>query len=93
MPEADQLFNDVKKLKVTNQYYNRCLKEIGSAAKVSAVLSSHLARHTFATIGINKGIKLEVMQSLLGHSDIKTPQGYAELFDTTKREELSKWNK
>jgi site-specific recombinase XerD len=93
LPEADKLLTEIKGLKYSNQYYNRCLKEIGSLSGVATKLSSHLARHTFATIGLNKGIKIDVMQSLLGHSDIKTTQGYAKLLDSTKWEELSKWNK
>lgn len=93
LPEAVKLLLEVKGLKYTNQYYNRTLKSIGEVAGIKTSITSHLARHTFATIGLNKGIKMEVMQSLLGHSNIKITQGYAKLLDSTKREELNKWSK
>ena len=93
LPEANTLLQEVVKLKYSNQYYNRCLKELGKLSGIDQPLTSHLARHTFATIGINKGIKVEIMQELLGHSDIKTTQGYAKLFNKTKWEEMGKWDK
>lgn len=39
----------------------------------------HDLRHTFASILINKGVGLEVIGKLVGHSNIKTTQRYAHL--------------
>lgn len=90
LSQAAELWPAVVGKKYTNEYYNRSLKEIGKAAGIAQPLTSHLARHTFATIGLSKGIRIEYMQSFLGHSNIKTTQGYAKLMDKNKFEELAK---
>jgi site-specific recombinase XerD len=94
LPQAVALLPHVYGQSFTNQYFNRVLKDIAKAAGITSVLvTAHVARHTFATIALNKGTRLEVVQSLLGHSNIKTTQGYANLFEATKFEGLALWNK
>ena len=39
----------------------------------------HLMRHTFATSALNRGMRLDTIQKLLGHTNIGTTQIYAEL--------------
>lgn len=39
----------------------------------------HVFRHTFATHALNSGMKLEVVQAILGHEDAATTQIYAKL--------------
>lgn len=92
LPQAVALWPQITGLSYSNQYFNRCLKEIGKAAGLKTNITAHVARHTFATIALNKGIRLEVVQSLLGHSSIKTTQGYAHLMESTKFSELAKWD-
>jgi len=65
---------------LSNQKYNSYLKELAIRAKISKNLTSHLARHTFATtITLNEGVPLEVVSKMLGHSDTKTTQIYAKI--------------
>ena len=65
---------------LSNQKYNSYLKELSIRAKISKNLTSHLARHTFATtITLNEGVPLEVVSKMLGHSDTKTTQIYAKI--------------
>ncbi len=92
LPQAVELLQLVLGKTYSNQYYNRTLKEIAKVAGIGKDVTSHLARHTFATLGSSKGIKLEVMQALLGHANIKTTQGYAKLMDVTKFTEIAKWH-
>ncbi|MCA0381720.1 MAG: tyrosine-type recombinase/integrase [Bacteroidetes bacterium] len=92
LPQALKLWPEIQGLKYSNQYFNRALKDIGKAAGLTTNITAHIARHTFATIAINKGIRLEVVQKLLGHANIKTTQGYAHLMQSTKFTELSKWD-
>lgn len=65
--------------KITNQKYNEYLKEIAAEAEIHKPLTSHSARHTFATYLLNKDIPIESVSSALGHSNIKQTQHYAKL--------------
>jgi integrase/recombinase XerD len=47
-------------------------------------VTCHTARHTFATISLQKGVPLEIVSRLLGHSDLKTTQIYARIVDSWK---------
>lgn len=60
------------------------LKKWADSAGINKNVTLHVGRHTFATFLLNKGVKLEVVSELLGHSDIKTTRVYAKLVDETK---------
>jgi integrase/recombinase XerD len=47
--------------------------------RVNIHVFPHLLRHTFATVLLQSGAKLEVVQELLGHESPKTTQVYAKL--------------
>jgi integrase/recombinase XerD len=47
----------------------------------------HCLRHTFASELLNAGMRLEVLQQLLGHEDIEMTRRYARLTDKTREEE------
>ena len=55
------------------------LKRIGEKAGCSVRISPHVARHTFATLALAKGMPLETLQKVLGHKTIISTQVYAEL--------------
>jgi len=40
---------------------------------------SHLPRHTFATMSLSKGVPMESVSKMLGHTNIKTTQIYARI--------------
>jgi len=61
-----------------------CLKKAGLSHKP---YSPHCLRHTFATEVLNAGMRLEVVQQLLGHKDIEMTRRYARLSDSTREEE------
>ena len=75
-----------------NQVTNRYLKEIMNEAKINKKISFHCARHTFATIGIELGIPIEIISDLLGHSDLKTTKIYSKILDYKKVEYMKKWD-
>ncbi|MBN2778865.1 MAG: site-specific integrase [Bacteroidales bacterium] len=77
----------------TNQKYNDALKEVGIEAKIAKALTSHVARHTFATISIDLGIPIEIISKLLGHKKIKTTQIYAQIKNPVLDKYMQNWNK
>jgi integrase len=70
--------NGWKVPKLTNQKYNGLLKTIGATIGIER-MHSHLARHTFATYFLSKDTRIEHVQKMLGHKDIKTTQRYAKV--------------
>ncbi|MGB3210220.1 MAG: tyrosine-type recombinase/integrase [Desulforhopalus sp.] len=44
----------------------------------------HCLRHTFATDMLNAGMRIEVLQQLLGHHEIGVTMRYARLIDQTR---------
>ena len=75
-----------------NDVANRQLKLLCLRAGIKKHVTFHIARHTFATISLNKGIPIEVVSSLLGHNNIQTTQVYTKIMDITKKEMMEKWN-
>lgn len=66
----------------SNQKMNEYLKEIANICNIKVRLTTHVARHTFATtILINNGVAIETVSKLLGHSKLSTTQIYAKLRD------------
>lgn len=74
--------------KISNQVYNRELKQIGIAAGISIPLHSHLARHTFATFMLRNGVKIENLSKMLGHTNIKQTQRYAKVLAESVHEDF-----
>ncbi len=73
-------------------YINRCLKQIAKAAGITKQLTFHTARHTFATGFLNAGGKVEVLQRILGHSDIKTTMVYVHISRERLKDEAANIN-
>lgn len=65
---------------LSNQKMNSYLKEIGDLCGIDKNLTFHLARHTFATtITLAKGVPIETVSKMLGHTNIQTTQIYARI--------------
>ena len=68
---------------LSNQRMNSYLKEIGDVCEIDKELTFHLARHTFATtITLAKGVPIETVSKMLGHTNIRTTQIYARITDS-----------
>ena len=65
----------------SNQKMNAYLKEIGDLCEINKEISFHLARHTFATLTLSKGVSIESVSKMLGHTNIRTTQIYARITD------------
>lgn len=67
---------------LTNQKSNSYLKEIADVCGIKKNLTTHLARHTFATtVTLSKGVPIESVGKMLGHRSLKTTQIYARVLD------------
>lgn len=63
---------------LSNQKLNSYLKEIADICGINKNITFHLARHTFATTTtLSKGVPIETVSKMLGHTNIQTTQIYA----------------
>lgn len=76
---------------LSNQKLNAYLKEVADLCGITKTLTSHIARHTFATtITLNNGIPIESVSKMLGHSSIKMTEIYAKILDKKVADDMSK---
>ncbi len=84
--EEDRLKARKQFIKLTNKHLKRICLKIG----IEKDVTTYVARHTFASIVINKGHSIEVLRELLGHSDIKTTQNYIkDIIPPSKKKEIA----
>ena len=75
---------------LSNQKYNSYLKEIADLCGITKPMHTHIGRHSFATMALNRGLSLETVAKMLGHSNIKQTQHYSKLVDKTVFEAIAK---
>ncbi len=64
----------------SNQYYNRLLKRVAIGCGIKNDLTTHIARHTFATtITLENDVPLPTVSKMLGHRSIRTTERYAKV--------------
>ena len=68
---------------------NKRLKRVGILSGVSDNLTFHMARHTFATLALSKGMSMESLKQVLGHTDLQTTQIYAKITSTRLEQDYS----
>ena len=54
------------------------------------LLNIHCFRHTFATMTLSKGVPIESVSKMLGHTNIKTTQIYARITNKKIEEDMTK---
>ncbi len=77
---------------LTNQHYNRELKEIAAQIGFEKYISFHISRHTFITISQQLGMSLSDVSKIAGHTNIKTTQGYTHHNFKSLFDSISKWD-
>ena len=92
LPEAERVLKkfDYKLPKISNQKYNDYLKIVGEYVGLTKKLTSHVARHTFATYLLNKSIPIETVSRALGHSNLKQTQHYAKMIGKKVVDDMKK---
>lgn len=85
-----QCINSRKLLPVlSNQKYNSYLKELADICGISKNLTTHTARHTFATtVTLSNGVPIESVSKMLGHKKLQTTQHYARVLDIKVSEDM-----
>jgi len=73
----------------SEQMMNRQLKHIAALARINKRITTHIARHTFATTYLRKRPgDIATLQKLLGHSKIEQTLIYVHISDDWKREQM-----
>lgn len=74
---------------LTNQKMNAYLKEIATLSGIKKNLTTHLARHTFATtVTLANGVSIESVSKMLGHKSLRTTQHYAKILNRKVSEDM-----
>jgi len=74
----------------TTQAARRELRGFAAAAGVTRRVTPHMLRHTCATLLLEDGVDLRVLQRLLGHENIATTAIYAHVGDSGLRRALER---
>jgi len=74
---------------LSNQKMNAYLKEIAGITGIQKNITFHMARHTFATtVTLERGISMETVKAVLGHTDIRTTQIYGQITNKKVHQEM-----
>lgn len=65
----------------SNNCCNENLRSLEARCGLRTHLTFHVGRHTFATLALNRGMPIETLSRILGHTNIRTTQIYAKITD------------
>ncbi|HET8641041.1 MAG TPA: tyrosine-type recombinase/integrase, partial [Pseudonocardiaceae bacterium] len=80
------LFLNVRGGRLSRQSAWQVLREAAGSAGITAPVSPHTLRHSFATHLLEGGADVRVVQELLGHASVTTTQVYTLVTVDTLRE-------
>ena len=66
------------------------IHELGFSHQFKHNLSYHQSRHTFGTLVVSAGVPMESISKMMGHTNIRTTQGYAKVTDDKISEDMDK---
>jgi len=66
------------------------INQIGKLISLKENLSYHQSRHSFGTLAISSGLCIESIAKMMGHSNISTTQGYAQITEQKISEDMDK---
>ena len=73
-------------------YINKNLKLITSKTDIEKKISFHISRHTWATRALRKGISIDKVSKLMGHSAIKETQVYDKIVNSELDKAMDAFN-
>ncbi len=71
---------------------NKQLKTLAQKVGIDKRLSTHVGRHTFASLLANSNVNPFVLQELMGHSDVRVTQVYINIMAKTKNDAINSIN-
>ena len=75
--------------KVEKRCWPSLLKELADICGIKKTLTTHVARHTFATFALANGVSIESVAKMLGHTNVQMTRHYARVLDRTIIREVS----
>jgi integrase/recombinase XerD len=86
--EEDYVFLNRRGAHLTRTMILIMIKQQAVEAGITKTISPHTLRHSFATVLLEGGADLRVIQALLGHESIGTTEIYTHIDTTTLRREI-----
>ena len=81
---SERIFKGLKYSAWHNMELTRWALQAGITKKVTF----HSARHTFAVIQLNRGVDIYALSRLLGHSELRTTEIYADILESRRRDAM-----
>jgi len=66
------------------------INQIGVISGLKESLSYHQSRHSFGTLLLSAGLSIESIAKMMGHANISTTQGYAQVTDMKISDDMDK---
>lgn len=74
----------------SNQKMNAYLKEIADICNIPKHLTTHTARHTFATQAIEYGMPIDIIAKILGHTNTNMTRHYVKISEANISREMKR---
>jgi integrase len=81
--------NEYKQYQTALSLQNRHLKTLQMMAGILKSITTHVARHTWATLAKWENIPIALISECLGHRDVKTTEIYLASFDNPAKKKVS----
>lgn len=78
--------------RISEQAVRSAISRRAEQASISAHITPHMFRHTFATMLLEDDVNLRYIQNLLGHASVKTTERYTHVARAKQREVMREHN-